>query len=142
MLKAGSGHSGTGIGSNTTANIRNCDGPGPLPFTLTPGDLPWHLNFTSYDATARTVTGSISHLHVSISAPGCSVAVDGTSGTASDGIVTFTYTDSTAKLKARTTGGSLHFYIVSGCAGLFRNGDPATLSATFTVSPKQAITSP
>lgn len=40
------------------------------------------------------------------------------------------------------TGGNLHFYRVSNCLGIFRNDDPATLGATFTVSPKQAITSP
>jgi hypothetical protein len=45
-------------------------------------------------------------------------------------------------LKPLATGGNLHFYSVSGCLGLFINGDPVTLSATFTVSPKQAITSP
>jgi hypothetical protein len=56
--------------------------------------------------------------------------------------VKFSYTDSTAKLKALTTSGNLHFHNVNGCAGLVRNNDPATLSATFATSPKQAITSP
>ena len=139
-LKSGSGHSGTGIGSITTVSIHYCGNLGM--FTLTPGDLPWRLNFTSYNATTRTVTGSISHIHVNISNPGCSAAVDGTSGTAGNGTVKFTYTDGTAKLKVLTAGGNLHFRNVSGCAGVVRNGDPATLSATFTVSPKQVITSP
>ena len=140
-LKSGRGHSGTGIGSITTASIRHCGGLLGM-FILTPGDLPWHLNLTSYSAAAHTVTGSISHLHVDLSAGGCSVAVDGTGATASDGFVTFTYTNPTAKLKTLTTGGNLHIYIVRGCAGLFRNHDPATLSATFAVSQKQSITSP
>lgn len=48
----------------------------------------------------------------------------------------------TGHLKLLTTGGNLHFYRVRGCAGLLGSGDPATLSATFAVSPKQAITSP
>jgi hypothetical protein len=139
-LPGGSGHPGTGIGSITAGRIRYCGNLGM--FTLTAGDLPWHLNFTSYNATARTVTGSISHLHIGVSEPGCRAVVDGTGGTAGDGIVRFTYTNGTATFKALTTGGNLHFYNVRGCAGLLRNGDKATVSGTFPVSPKQVITSP
>jgi hypothetical protein len=46
------------------------------------------------------------------------------------------------KLALLTTGGDLHAYHVRGCFGLFHNGDPFTISATFTQSPKQTITSP
>jgi hypothetical protein len=91
------------------------------------------------------VTGHVGHVRFhlnAVSGPvGCHAVIDGTSGTASDGIVEFTYTDRTAVLKTLTTGGNLHHYNVSGCDGLFRNGAPVTLSAAFTVSPKQAITS-
>ncbi len=41
-----------------------------------------------------------------------------------------------------TTGGNLHFYSVTGCFGIFNSGNRATFSATFTLSPKQTITSP
>jgi hypothetical protein len=74
--------------------------------------------------------------------PGCTAVIDGTSGTASDGTVKLRYTNSTGRLRLLTTGGNLHFYNVRGCAGLVNTGDPATISARFTVSPKQAITSP
>jgi len=47
-----------------------------------------------------------------------------------------------ADIKLLTTGGNLHFYNVRGCAGLIGTGDSATISATYTVSRKQAITSP
>ena len=41
------------------------------------------------------------------------------------------------------TRGNLHFWNVSsGCLGLLNSGDRAALSVIFTVSPKQAITSP
>ena len=60
--------------------------------------------------------------------------IDGTSGTASDGLAKFTYTNSTARLRPLATGGNMHFYNVGGCAGLFNTGDPVTLSATFTMS--------
>jgi hypothetical protein len=46
-------------------------------------------------------------------------------------------------IKVRTTGGNLHFYDVSaGCLSVFRDGDPAALSAAYAVTPEQAITSP
>jgi hypothetical protein len=42
-----------------------------------------------------------------------------------------------------TTGGNLHYYDASpGCLGLVNDGDTAALSITYTVTPKQAITSP
>ena len=57
-------------------------------------------------------------------------------------MVSATYTNSTGALKVLTTGGNLHIYNVSGCAGLIRSGDATTFSGTYAVSPKQTITSP
>jgi hypothetical protein len=37
--------------------------------------------------------------------------------------------------------GNLHFWNVSGCLGHITNGDPATLTGAFTVTPPQKITS-
>jgi hypothetical protein len=68
--------------------------------------------------------------------------IDGTSATASDGRLNFSYADGTGRLATLTTGGSLHFYDVKGCLGLFDNNDPLTVGATFPLSPKQSITSP
>jgi hypothetical protein len=56
--------------------------------------------------------------------------------------VAFRYTNSLGRLTVLTTGGNLHYYGVSKCHGIFKDGDPATLSATFAVSPQQDITSP
>ena len=72
----------------------------------------------------------------------CSFVLDGTSATGRDGMLRFTYTDSTGRLTLLTTGGKLHSYNVFGCAGLFNNGNPVTIGATFTLSPKQTVTSP
>lgn len=141
-LKGGSGLPGTGIGSITTVGFTNCTSPLGFRFTLQARDLPWHLNFSSYNATTGVVTGSLSHLQMKLSFPGCTAVIDGTSGTASDGSVRVSYTNSTGVLQARTAGGNLHFYNVRGCAGLVVTGDSATISATSTVSPKQTITSP
>jgi hypothetical protein len=141
-LKGGSGLPGTGIGSITAAGWTNCTSPLGFRFTLQARSLPWHLNLSSYNATTGVVTGSLGHLRIKLSFPSCTAVIDGTSGTASDGTVKLSYTNSTDRLRLLTTGGNLHFYNVRGCAGLVVTGDPATISATFSVSPKQAITSP
>jgi len=138
-LKSGSGLSGASAGSVSAAGFHMCT-VADLTFMLRPAGLPWHLNLSSY--TSGVTAGTISHLHVNASGFGCSVVIDGTAATARDGIVRFTYADSTGRLKLLTTGGNLHFYPVRDCAGLISDGDPATLSAAFTVVPKQTITSP
>jgi hypothetical protein len=73
--------------------------------------------------------------------PDCTAVIDGTGSSASDGIANVSYTNGTGVLRART-GGNLHFYNVRGCAGLIRTGDSATISAKFSVSPRQVIISP
>lgn len=140
MLKTGSGMSGTGIGSIPAGTFTNCTSPLGVVFTFTATDLPWRINVVSYHAATHAVTGNFSHVQVGGSSPGCSFVIDGTSGTASDGIVRFAYHESTDRLKI--TGGNLHIYAVQGCFGLVDTGDPVTVTATFTVSPGQTITSP
>ena len=142
MLKGGRGLPGPGIGSITAVRPIRCPTPLGPTYTLMARDLPWHLNVSSYNTTTGLVTGNLSHLQIALSGPSCTGVIDGTSGTASDGTVEFRYTHSTSRLKLLTTGGNLHFYNVRGCAGLIRTSDPATISATITVSPKQTITSP
>ena len=68
--------------------------------------------------------------------------IKATSGTAPDGVVPVSYASKTGILKILPTGGNLHRYHVHNCAGIIRNGDAATLSASYTISPRQAITSP
>ena len=139
-LNQGSGLPGTGIGSITMAAF-HCSGPFGFPM-LTPRGLPWHLNLTSYDASTNVSRGTISHLQLVLSGPACTAAVNGTSSTASNGVIAVTYANATGKLKIHPAGGNLHWYHVHGCAGLVGNGDPATLSAAYAISPPQTITSP
>jgi hypothetical protein len=142
-LKKGSGLAGTGIGSVTGISFSGCTGPLGLTFTVAPGHLPWHLNAVSYNATSHVTTGTITGIHATLTGPSCSAVVDGaTSGTANNGKVKVTYTNSTHKLKVLTTGGTLHIWNVSGCAGLINSGDASTFSGSYTISPAQTITSP
>jgi hypothetical protein len=84
----------------------------------------------------------VSHIRVSVSGKVCSAVVNGTSGTTADGVVGAAYTDGTGSLKFLASGGNLHFWHVKGCAPLLNSGDPATFTASYTVSPRQIITSP
>ena len=43
-----------------------------------------------------------------------------------------------AQIVANTT----YYHVNNGCLGIFNDGDPAGLSTAYTVTPKQAVTSP
>jgi hypothetical protein len=139
-LKSGSGLAGAGLGSITAVTFKTCTGPLGLTFTVTTNGLPWKLNAKSYNSSTGVTTGTITGIDATLSGPSCSATVDGTAAGADNGMVKATYTNSTGKLKILTTGGNLHIYNVSGCAGLIATGDATTFSATYTVSPKQTIT--
>ena len=137
--KTGSGLSGTGIASITAMSFSNCTGPLGLTFTVKTSHFPWHLNAVSF--SSGVTTGSITGIHATLSGPSCSAVVDGTGATANNGKVTAKYSNSTGKLT--TTGaGNLHVYNVSGCAGLINSGDGSSFKGSYTISPKQTITSP
>ena len=140
-LKGGTGLAGPGIGP-VTAAAYDCAMLIEPPFRLTPHGLPWHLNLASYNAGTGVSRGTISHVELTLTGPGCSATINGTSGSRADGFVAVSYVNQTGTLKIRIAGGNLHWYHVSGCAGLVGDGHPATLSAAYTVSPRQTITSP
>ncbi len=139
-LKSGSGLPGSGAGSISAAGFTNCTSPLNLRFSLKATALPWHVNLAADNKGA--VSGTISHIRIQATNPGCDFVLDGTAATARDGSLKFRYANSTGRLTVLRTGGNLNVYNVTGCAGLVNDGDPLALSATFTLSPKQAITSP
>jgi hypothetical protein len=137
--KTGSGLSGTGIASITALSFTNCTGPLGLKFTVKTTHFPWKLNAKTF--SSGKTTGSITGIHATLTGPSCSATVDGTGASANNGMVTATYTNSTGKL-ATTGAGNLHIYNVSGCAGLINSGDGSSFKGSYTVTPKQTITSP
>jgi hypothetical protein len=141
-VKAGTGLPGTDIGSVTAAAFRGCTGPAKLPFTVTARVLPWQLNFTSYDPKTGVVRGTVTHIQVVLSGGACHAEVDGTADKTPDGVVSAAYSDGTGSLKFLGKGGNLHFWHVKNCAPLLNNGDPATFTGTYTITPRQLITSP
>jgi hypothetical protein len=137
-LKSGSALAGAGAGSITAISFSNCTGPLDFAYTLTPSHLPWALNLVSYSSGVTTAT--ITGIHAHLLGPSCTAVLDGTSGTADDGALRVSYTNSTGKLKLLASGGNLRVYNGSGCAGLINTGDKMALPASYSVSPRQAIT--
>ncbi len=135
-------HGPNPYGSINAFSLGSCTGPLGLTFTLTPTALPWELNGTSYNPGTGVTTGTVTGIHATLSGISCSAVVDGTSSGADNGQVTDTFTNSTNRMNLLTTGGNLHLFNVSGCSGLFNSGDAVTLSASYTLSPSQVITSP
>jgi hypothetical protein len=138
-FKSGSGLAAKALGTFTSVSFHTCTSEG-LSLTVSAGHLPWSLNAVSYKSgvTQGTITG----IHITGKATGCSAVLDGTSGTADNGMVKFTYTNKTHKIAVLATGGNLHIYDVSGCAGFINDGDIATMATSYTVTPAQTITSP
>lgn len=137
-LKSGSGLSNP-IGTISTLTFSNCTGPLGIAFTATVTG-PLSLNANSY--SSGVTSGTITHIHGTVSGGGCSAVIDGTSATADNGTVNATFTNSTSVLKVLTTGSTLHIYNSSGCFGLLNNGDGTTFSGSYTITPPQTVTSP
>ena len=140
-LKKGSGVSGTNLGSITSLGFSNCTGPLSLTFTVTNSGFPWTLSGTSYNATTGTTTGFIKHIKSKLTGPSCTANVAGATASAF-GQVKVTYKNSTGKLTVLAAGGNLHVWGVVGCAGLINTGDATQFVGSYTVTPKQKITSP
>jgi len=138
-LKPGSRLPGAGIGAITAAAF-SCNGL--LPVKLTALGLPWRLNLSSYGRQSGVARGTISHLRLSFSGPACTAQVNGTSGTAANGVVAVSYASKTGRLTVLPSGGNLHWNHVTGCHTLLGNGDPAALATAYAISPPQVITSP
>jgi hypothetical protein len=64
-----------------------------------------------------------------------------TAAGANDGAITFQYCNNPHRLIVRAWNSTLHAYDVSGCGGVFGNGNPVTLHAVFDVT-YLVITSP
>jgi hypothetical protein len=138
-FKTGKGLPGAGVGTVTSLTLSGCSVLGmSISVTLT-GTMP--VNALSYNATKKTVAMSISKIHGSLSASGCSATIDGTAAAAHNGTVKGTYMDVGGKLKVLTTGGNLHLYNVN-CFGVINSGDSVNFTTTYTMTPKQVITSP
>lgn len=139
-LKSGTGLRGTGIGRLTSVSLTGCTTIHGPAFTVTAGALPWSLNAVTYIPAKTTTYGTLTGIHLSLAATGCSVTIDGTSAAGDNGSVAIHIHNSPSKLKLESAGGSLHAYVGSGCTGEFKTGDAVTVSAAYLISPAQTVT--
>lgn len=139
-FRSGTGLPGTGIGTLRSLSLTGCATGGGLAFTVKAGALPWSLNADKYIPAKTTTYGTLTGMHLTLAATGCSATIDGTSATSDNGSVVIHIHNTPSKLKLEAAGGTLHVYVGSGCTRLFRNGDAVTLSSAYLISPAQTIT--
>jgi hypothetical protein len=72
----------------------------------------------------------------------CEEVVNGSGGSAADGLVRAVYNDQIGQLTFLTSGSNLHYWHVKNCHQLINDGDPVALTASYMVRPIQDITSP
>ena len=125
-------------GTITSLTFTNCTGPLGLTFTVTNSGFPWKLTASAFNSGTGVTTGTISGIKSLLSGPGCTANVAGTTAT-TPGKVKVTYTNSSNTLATLTTGGTLHVWNVSGCAGLINSGDPTVFSGSYKVSPTETV---
>lgn len=86
-------------------------------------------------------SGTITGFHIAITSSECDAVIDGTSGSAHNGKVDITDTNSTHRLKILGPGDNLHLWDVKGaCKSAVHNGDAGTITSSYAISPAQAIT--
>jgi hypothetical protein len=141
-LKKGTDLAGAGIGSLKSLSLTGCATAGGLAFTVTAGALPWSLNAVKYLAAKVTTDGTLTGMHLTLAATGCSATIDGTSATGDNGSVVIHIHNSPSKLKFEAAGATLHVYVSSGCTGVFANGDAVTVDNAYLVSPAQTVIGP
>jgi len=132
------------LGTITALTFTGCTSPQGQPFTITMERLPFYIGANTYNATTGVLHGIIYRVAGKLSGPGCTATLGGTS-TIHTGRPKFNYVNSGGKLKLLPGVGTMQISNVTGCADLFNSGatpDPASFAGAYTVSPKQAITSP
>jgi hypothetical protein len=130
------------LGNVTQYSFGTCTDQLGQSLNLTEGGPSWDVNLNSYDAATGVTTGTVTGINISVAGSGCSATIDGTSPGADNGQVTDTFTNSTNTLNVLTSGASLRAFNVSGCSGVFHNGDPLTISASYHQSPSLNLVSP
>ena len=139
-FRSGTGLPGAGIGTLTSFSLTDCASSGGKAFTVKADALPWSLNAVKYIPAKTTTYGTLTKMHLTLAATGCSATIDGTSATSDNGSVVIHIHNTPSKLKLEAAGGTLHVYVSGSCAGPFRNGDAVTLSSAYLISPAQTIT--
>jgi hypothetical protein len=139
-FRSGTGLPGAGIGTLRSLSLTGCATVQGLAFTVKAGALPWSLNADKYIPAKTTTYGTVTRVHLTLAATGCSATIDGTSATSDNGSVVIHIHNTPSKLKLEAAGSTLHIYVGSGCTGLFKNGNAVSVSSAYLMSPGQTIT--
>ena len=134
---------GAGLSTPTSLAFKGCAVSGITVAVTITGKMP--LNATSYNATTKVASMTITKIHgtFSVSAISCTATIDGTGAAAHNGMVKATFSNTTDTLKVLATGGNLHIYNPSsGCNGAVGNNDAVNFTGGYKLTPKQTITSP
>lgn len=138
---SGGGRPGNSLGSISSLTLSGCNVLGLTGISGGPSD-PVNAAIYNPSPSPAITSGTITGIDLGLSGTGCSAVVDGPSPP-NNGQVDFTYRNpAPGTLTVLPSGGNLQFSSVAGCTGVFNNGDPATLSASYTLSPAPIITSP
>jgi hypothetical protein len=134
-LKKGKGLAGKNIGTITSSSFNKCSGPLSLTFKVKQSGT-WDLTVTKFSSkNGGVATGFISNVKATLSGPGCSATVTGSTDA--------TYSNKTATLSVKAVAKSGHLLKISkvnGCAGLIANGDTSDFTGSYKLTPKQKIT--
>lgn len=117
------------LASVTAILFNGCSLPGGTAISLTGEHLPWAMVGRRFDPSRNlgVTSGVFSGIDISLSATGCSGVLDGTAAGADNGTSAYQYYNLPGFLFERARG-NLHVYNVSGCTGLFNEGDAFTIT--------------
>jgi hypothetical protein len=120
-----------------------CTLPDGTAVTVTATSSPWNMVGRLFNSGTNlgVTTGRVRDVSLSFSSSSCSGVFDGTAAGANDGTLTFQYYNNPHWLIFRTWDSTLHAYNVSGCDGIFSDGDPVAMHAVFDAT-YLVITSP
>jgi hypothetical protein len=143
-IKGGMDLTGTVTGklAGVTMQFGGCALPDGTAVTVTESNE-WAMTGVRFDPSTNlgVTTGRWRGVDISFSSSTCSGVLDGSAAGANDGILTYEFYNNPHWLIVRTYGGDLHAYNVTGCTGIFGNGDPVTMH-TISTGTDIVITSP
>jgi len=143
-IKGGMGLKGTVTGklAGITMQFGGCTLPDGTAVTVTESNE-WAMTGVRFDPSTNlgVTTGRWQGVDISFSSSTCSGVLDGSAAGANDGILTYHFFNNPHWLIIQRFGGNLHAYNVTGCTGIFGNGDPVTMH-TISTGTDIVITSP
>jgi hypothetical protein len=115
--------------------FQDCTLPDGTAVTVTPNTSSWYMTGTHFNSSRNlgVTTGEVHGVSLTFTSSTCSGVLDGTAAGANDGTVGYQFYNNPHWLIVRPWASTLHVYDVSGCSGIFADGDPVTYHAIYDV---------